>query len=269
MDTTLLEVLVYQRDHHIDGNVYKACQCDFAYNSNHIEGSTLTHDQTVQIFDRAVFSGTAKVDDIVETRNHFSAFDQMLDSWDAPLDTDYLCGLHRTLKEGTSDAGNPMMAVGSFKRLSNVIGGAASDVETAAPTDVPGLVDALVCAYEDQASHTFDDIVRFHWGFERIHPFSDGNGRVGRLVMFKECLRAGLTPFIITEDLRGYYLRGLREYERTPGYLTDTCGFAQDRFEEGYMPLAREFASEMRAIGMDGSHDDGERKGRRRGGIHR
>mgnify|MGYP002592141074 FL=1 len=246
MDTTLLDVLAYQRDHHIDGNVYKACQCDFAYNSNHIEGSTLNHDQTVQIFDRETFSGTARVDDIVETRNHFSAFDRILDTWDTPLDADYLCALHRTLKEGTTDAKDPIMAVGSFKRFSNVIGGAVGDVETASPEDVPALVDALVGEYESREPHAMDDIVRFHWGLESIHPFSDGNGRVGRLVMFKECLRAGITPFIITEDLRAFYIRGLREYEKTPGYLDDTCGYAQDRFEASYMPMAREFAAALK-----------------------
>lgn len=253
MDAMLQEVLVYQKDHHIDGSVYKACQCDFAYNSNHIEGSTLTHDQTVQIFDRETFSGTARVDDIVEARNHFSAFDEILDTWEAPIDAECLCHLHRTLKDGTSDARDPIMAVGSFKRFSNVIGGAIGDVETAAPSDVPRLIESLVREYEaQQGPRVLEDIVRFHWGLERIHPFSDGNGRVGRLVMFKECLRAGITPFIITEDLRAYYIRGLREYARTPGYLNDTCGFAQDRFEASYMPLAREFSAELRAIGEHG-----------------
>ena len=249
MDEMLREVLVYQRDHHIDGNVYKACQCDFAYNSNHIEGSTLTHDQTVQIFDREIFSGTARVDDIIEARNHFSAFDEVLDTWDAPIDADYLCHLHHTLKTGTSDAGSPIMAVGSFKRFSNVIAGGIGVVETAAPGDVPHLIGELVQEYEARESHDFEDIVRFHWALERIHPFSDGNGRIGRLVMFKECLRAGITPFIITEDLRAFYIRGLREYAKMPGYLNDTCGFAQDRFEASYMPMASEFAAELGDIG--------------------
>lgn len=248
----LREVLVYQRDHHIDGSVYKACQCDFAYNSDRIEGSTLTHDQTVQIFDRETFSGTARVDDIIEARNHFSAFDEILDTLDASVDTEYLCRLHRTLKVGTSDARCPIMAVGSFKRFSNVIGGAIGDVETAAPGDVPRLVGELVHEYEARGPRDLEDIVRFHWALQCIHPFSDGNGRVGRLVMFKECLRAGITPFIITEDLRAYYIRGLREYARTPGYLYDTCGFAQDRFEASYMPMAREFAAELGAIGDHG-----------------
>lgn len=237
----LVEVLRYQRARRIDGNVYKACQCDFAYSSNHIEGSTLTHDQTVQIFDCQTFTGTAKVDDIVETRNHFEAFDRILDTYDGPLSADYLCELHGVLKAGTSDAADPIMAAGHFKRARNVIGGALSDTETAEPTDVPALVGKLIDDYEAQASHGFKDIVAFHWQLERIHPFSDGNGRVGRLVMFKECLREGVTPFIVTDDIRQFYLRGLREFEREPGYLLDTCGYAQDRFGERYLPLADEF----------------------------
>lgn len=246
MDRTLLEALVFQRDHHIDGNVYKACQCDFAYNSNHIEGSTLTHDQTVQIFDRETFSGTATVDDIVEARNHFRAFDHVLDTWDMPLSPDYLRAMHRILKSGTTDAANPVMSVGEFKKFSNVIGGAVSDVETASPKEAPRLVGDLIDSYEGKSVRQFEDIVHFHWELERIHPFSDGNGRVGRLVMFKECLRAGITPFIITEDIRLYYIRGLREYASVTGYLEDTCGFAQDRFEATYMPMAKEFMRVLR-----------------------
>ena len=250
MDRTLLEALVFQRDHHVDDSVYKVCQCDFAYHSNRIEGSTLTHDQTVQIFDSETFSGTATVDDIVEARNHFRAFDHVLDTWDRSLSPDYLCAMHRILKSDTTDAANPVMSVGEFKKFYNVIGGAASDVETASPEDVPRLVGDLIGSYESKSVRRFKDIVRFHWELERIHPFSDGNGRVGRLLMFKECLRSGITPFIITEDIRLYYIRGLREYANVTGYLEDTCGFAQDRFEATYMPMAKEF---MRALHDSGS----------------
>lgn len=249
MDRTLLEALIFQRDHHIDGNVYKACQCDFAYNSNHIEGSTLTHDQTVQIFDRATFSGTAAVDDIVEARNHFRAFDHVLDTWDEPLSPDYLRAMHRILKSGTAYAANPVMSVGEFKKFSNVIGGAVSDVETASLEDVLHLAGDLIDSREGKSVRQFEDIVRFHWELERIHPFSDGNGRVGRLVMFKECLRAGIVPFIITEDIRLYYIRGLREYASVTGYMEDTCGFAQDRSEATYMPMAKEFMRVLRDTG--------------------
>lgn len=242
---TLIKVLQFQREHHVDGNVYKACQCDFAYNSNHIEGSTLTSDQTVQIFDRDVFSGTATIDDIVETRNHFNAFEHILDSYDRPIDSEYLCQLHGILKAGTSDATNPIMSVGRFKRVSNVIGGEISRVETASPDDVPELVENLLECYSPNKVHTFEEIVRFHWEFERIHPFSDGNARVGRLVMFKECLASDVVPFIITEDIRQFYLRGLREYKREPCYLNETCGFSQDQFRASYLPLAIEFQRAM------------------------
>lgn len=237
----LVDVLKQQRDDRIDGSAYKACQCDFAYNSNHIEGSTLSHDQTVRIFDRGTFSGTAPVDDIVETRNHFEAFDLMLDTYDEKLSPEYLCRMHAALKAGTSDAVRPEMAVGSFKRFSNVIGGEISPIETAAPEDVPALIDRLVDGYEGLRETDLASIASFHRDLELIHPFSDGNGRVGRLVMFKECLRRGITPFIVTEDLRPFYIRGLKEYSREPGYLLDTLGLAQDRFEASYEPLARSY----------------------------
>lgn len=239
----LVDVLVYQRDNRIDGSVYKSCQCDFAYNSNRIEGSTLSHDQTVRIFDRDSFSGTAPVDDIVEARNHFEAFDCILDTSSASLSAEYLCRLHGLLKAGTSDARLPEMAVGSFKRFPNVIGGAIAPTRTAPPEDVPTLVATLVACYEGAAEHDLSEIARFHRGLELIHPFSDGNGRVGRLIMFKECLRNGIAPFIVTEDLRDFYIRGLREYSQESGYLLDSLGFAQDRFEAVYEPLARDFWS--------------------------
>lgn len=237
----ILEVLRYQRDNRIDGSVYKACQCDFAYNSNHIEGSTLTHDQTVQIFDRGTFAGTASVDDIVEARNHFTAFDHVLETVSQPITPDYLKRLHRILKAGTSDETDPLMRVGEFKRLSNVIASGVGSVATASPSQVPGLIDRLVEDYETVGGAGLERIVAFHHGLEVIHPFSDGNGRVGRLVMFKECLRWDATPFIVTEDLRPFYIRGLREFGSEPGYLLDTCGAAQDRFEENYIPLVNEF----------------------------
>jgi hypothetical protein len=173
MDRTLLEALVFQRDHHIDGNVYKACQCDFAYNSNHIEGSTLTHDQTVQIFDRATFSGTAAVDDIVEARNHFRAFDHVLDTWDEPLSPDYLRAMHRILKSGTAYAANPVMSVGEFKKFSNVIGGAVSDVETASPEDVLHLVGDLIDSREGKSVRQFEGVCKRHGlsgGYLRLCP---------------------------------------------------------------------------------------------------
>lgn len=238
--TTLVATLRCQRDNRIDGSVCKSCQCDFAYNSNRIEGSTLTHEQTVQIFDRGSFTGAAKVDDIVEARNHFDAFGFVLDTCVDPLDADYLCELHARLKRGTSDESNPLMAVGAFKRFENVIATGVGSVAKASPSDVPGLVNGLLSDYESREPG-FGEIVAMHHGLESIHPFSDGNGRVGRLVMFKECLRNGVTPFIVTDDLRPCYIRGLQEFGTEPGYLMDTCGMAQDRFEASYLPLAESF----------------------------
>lgn len=239
---TLLQALIDQRGRRFDGGAYKACQCDFAYNSNHMEGSTLTHDQTVQVFDRGHFTGTAKVDDIVEARNHFVAFDLILDRAFEPLSADLLRELHLTLKQGTSDALNKAAAVGSFKILPNYISGGVADVPTADPKDVPRLVDRLIGEYEEADEVAVEDVIAFHHGLERIHPFSDGNGRIGRLVMFKECLRHGIVPFIITEDLRPFYIRGLREFEHERGWLVDTCLTAQDRFEATYLRSALEYA---------------------------
>lgn len=253
----LVEVLRDQRERHVDGNVYKACQCDFAYNSNHMEGSTLTHDQTVQVFDRGTFAGTAKVDDIVGARNHFNAFDHVIDTFDEPLTGAYLKGLHGILKRGTSDDANPIMAVGDYKRASNVIVGAVSSTRTASPKDVPRLMSELFSAYE-RSERDLRDILDFHVRMERIHPFSDGNGRVGRLVMFKECLRSGLTPFIITDDLREFYLRGIREWGKVDGYLSDTCGHAQDVFAAEYLPLAREWWGLMQEERPEGQPNGSE-----------
>lgn len=186
----------------------------------------------------------------MEARNHFRAFDHVLDTWDRSLSSDYLCAMHRILKSGTTDAANPVMSAGEFKKFSNVIGDAASDVEAASPEDVPRLVGDLIDSYESKSVRRFEDIVRFHWELERIHPFSDGNGRVGRLLLFKECLRLGIAPFIITKDIRLYYILGLREYANVMDYLEDACGFVQDRFEAAYTPMTKEF---MRALHDSGS----------------
>lgn len=246
----IASVFKYQRENLIDGNAYKACQCDFAYNSNHIEGSTLTHDQTVQIFDRGSFTGSAKIDDIIEAKNHFDAFDFIIDSYDEPLGEDYLFKLHRLLKKGTSDEKNPLMAVGSYKTVSNVISSGLGGVKTAKPHEVSKMIGKLLASYEANVDVALEDLAAFHYGFESIHPFSDGNGRVGRLLLFKECLRNDLIPFIVTEDLRGFYIRGLREFDKTPGYLVDTLGSAQDRFEAAYIPMVLEFCEAMEKRGI-------------------
>lgn len=258
LGSSIVDVLRYQRDNSIDGNAYKGCQCDFAYNSNHIEGSTLTHDQTVQIFDRGSFTGSAKVDDIIEARNHFDAFDLILDTYAEPLCDEYLFALHRQLKKGTSDADNPLMSIGAYKKVSNVISSGLTGIETAKPHEVADKVDELLRSYEGNGRADLGDLAAFHHRFESIHPFSDGNGRVGRLLLFKECLRNDLIPLIVTEDLREFYIRGLREFDREPGYLVDTLGFAQDRFEAAYIPMIAEFQDAMAKEGIasseQGSH---------------
>jgi Fic family protein len=247
----LVEALVHQRDHHIEGNAYKFIQCDFAYNSNHIEGSTLTHDQTVSIYERDVVSGTAKVDDILEAKNHFDAFDLMLDRADEALSPELLKRFHATLKRATSAERDPFQTVGEYKIFNNEIAGEIERVGTAPVEDVPTLVGALLTEYESDGLGEDDPLrrmARLHWRFERIHPFSDGNGRVGRLILFKECLRADVTPFVITEDLRGYYIRGLREFAREPGYLVDTFGFAQDRFDANYRPMIDDYVERVARV---------------------
>lgn len=239
----LIEVLKYQRDHHVDGGVYKAVQCDFAYNSNHMEGSTLTHDQTVLVFERGAFAGHGSVNDLVEARNHFRVVDELLDHVCDPLTPELIRNLHSKLKRGTSDESIPVMNVGGYKLAPNGIASGAGFIETAAPEEVPALVDDLVDRWESSlhASDPIAEIARFHRDFELIHPFSDGNGRVGRLIMFKECLRFGCAPFIVTEDLKPFYLRGLREFDHEPGYLVDTLRTARDRFEAIYLPDAHAF----------------------------
>lgn len=238
--SSIVDVLCYQRDNSL-GGVYRTCQCDFAYSTNRIEGSTLTHDQTVQIFDSGSFTGSAKVDDIIEVRNHFDAFDFILDTYAEPLCDEYLFALHRQLKKGTSDGDNPLMAVGAYKKFANVISSGLTDIETAKPQDVADKVNELLRYYESKGPAGLGELAAFHHRFESIHPFSDGNGRLGRLLLFKECLRNDSVPLIVTEDLREFYIRGLREFNREPGYLVDTLGFAQDRFEAAYIPMIVEF----------------------------
>lgn len=241
----LLDILLYQREQQIDDSVYKMVQCDFAYNSNHMEGSRLTAEQTRMVFGKRTISGdNIRLDDIYEAMNHFTAFDLILDHYDAPLSDDMLFTLHRTLKAGTSQASNPLYSVGGYKRYENVIGNL--EVETTPPEKVAEEIDRLLAAYEQSDLHDLDDLLEFHVNFERIHPFSDGNGRIGRLLLFKECLRNDVMPFIITEDLRDYYIRGLQMFNKEQGWLRDTCLTAQDRFIAKYVPLAESF---LRAMG--------------------
>lgn len=237
----LLDVYKHQKAHHVPDNIYKITQCDFAYSSNHIEGSQLTHEQTVLIFERNRISGLqVPIDDILEARNHFNAFDYMLEHVEAPLSHQLFQDIHRILKTGTSqEAQNDIYTIGEYKKIENVIG---TGIETFAPEKVFDGIEALLEDYSSVGCTDIDDILDFHYRFERIHPFSDGNGRVGRLVMFKECLRHDITPFIITDDLRDFYIRGMQNWQVEHGWLRDTCLTAQDRFESKMMPMAKRYA---------------------------
>ncbi len=211
----------------ISGGIYHKTQIALAYNSNHIEGSTLTEEQTRLIFEtRTVGEGHGiKVDDIIETNNHFRCFDEMLKGIAEPLTQNIIKTMHKILKTGTHDSGLEWFRVGEYKALPNEVGGK--------PTSPPELVEEkmqeLLSAYH-KSTPTFEDIVRFHHDFEAIHPFQDGNGRVGRLIMFRECLRHNIVPFIIEDRNKFYYYRGLAEWEQEPGYLLDTCRSAQDNY---------------------------------------
>lgn len=214
------------------GGIYHKVQVELTYNSNHIEGSRLSLDQTMLIFETATIGAESaddapiRVDDIIETSNHFRAIDYVIDHATSPLSEGMIKELHRILKASTTDASRDWFAVGDYKRLPNEIGGRKSTL----PEDVPHAIKALLEAYDPATPHTLGQMIDFHVRFERIHPFQDGNGRVGRLVLFKECLGSGIVPFIISDDMKAFYYRGLSEWDDERGYLTDTCLAAQDRF---------------------------------------
>lgn len=225
---SLLVALRREREASLPGGIYHHVQIDLTYNSNHMEGSRLTHDQTRFIFETNTIDAAdvVNVDDVVETANHFRCIDLMIDSAEHRISERMIKRLHAQLKSGTSDSRKLWFAVGEYKRLPNEAGGR----ETALPIDVPRCMRELIDGYENGERKTLEDIVAFHVAFERIHPFQDGNGRVGRLLVFKECLRHGVVPFIITDELKLFYYRGLSEWDREPGYLLDTCRAAQDAF---------------------------------------
>lgn len=210
------------------GGIYHKLQIDFAYNSNHIEGSRLTHEQTRYLFETQTIESdeALRADDVVEAVNHFACFNYMLDTLDKPLTEELIKEYHRLLKSSTTDSLNEWFVVGDYKRRANVVG----DRETASPAEVPGAMRKLLKDYGEKARIGLEDIVDFHVRLEAIHPFQDGNGRVGRLVMFRECLVNRVMPFIITENLRYYYYRGLSKWEQERGWLADTCLAAQDNF---------------------------------------
>jgi len=226
----LLQALRNQKEMKMKGGIYHRVQIDLTYNSNHIEGSRLTHDQTRYIFDTNTIGITdeaVKIDDIIETTNHFRAIDYIITETDGRLTEAYIKNLHRLLKSGTSDEQKDWFNVGEYKKLPNEVGGN----DTTLPEDVHREMKVLLNEYNAKKRPTFEDILDFHQRFETIHPFQDGNGRVGRLIMFRECLRHGYVPFIITDELKMYYYNGLRNWPRLKGYLTDTCLTAQDKFK--------------------------------------
>ena len=226
----LLQVLREQKQMMIKGGIYHRTQIDLTYNSNHIEGSRLTHDQTRYIFETntiGIEGESVRVDDIMETVNHFRCIDLIIDRAEETLTESLLKELHQILKNGTSDSRKDWFAVGEYKRLPNEVGGN----ETTAPEKVHRDIKTLLMEYNSKKNKAFEDIVDLHKRFETIHPFQDGNGRVGRLIMFKECLANGYVPFIITEELKMYYYRGLREWNNLRGYLLDTCLAAQDNYK--------------------------------------
>lgn len=226
----LLQTLREQQQMHVKGGIYHHTQIDLTYNSNYIEGSRLTHDQTRYIFETNTIGlegESIRVDDIMETVNHFRCIDLIIERAEVKLTETLIKELHLILKAGTSHSRKEWFAVGEYKRLPNEVGGK----ETTAPENVHREIKALLKEYNSKKTKRFEDIVDLHQRFESIHPFQDGNGRVGRLIMFKECLANGHVPFIITEELKLFYYRGLREWENVREYLLDTCLTAQDNYK--------------------------------------
>lgn len=228
-DNQILQTLRDEKNAKISGGLYHELQVRMTYNSNHIEGSRLSEDQTRQIFEtRTIHAGDGvPVDDIIETVNHFRAIDYVIDVAEDELTEDIIKELHRILKQGTADAALTWFAVGDYKKRANVVGGR----ETVKPKDVPARMKALLSAYNSAGTITVEDVIAFHHDFESIHPFQDGNGRVGRLIALKECLRYGIVPFIIEDSKKAFYYRGLARWNKEKGCLIDTCLDGQDTFK--------------------------------------
>ena len=227
----LLERLIAEKKASLKGGIYHKIQIELTYNSNHIEGSKLTHDQTRYIFETNTIGAENKsvnVDDIIETTNHFKCIDMIIDNASYKLTEKFIKELHFTLKSGTSDSRKDWFNVGEYKKLPNEVGGK----ETIAPDAVARKIKDLLKSYNEKNEHSLEEIIEFHYQFESIHAFQDGNGRVGRLIMFKECLKNNIVPFIIDEKLKMFYYRALTEWNNEKGYLLDTCLSAQDKFKE-------------------------------------
>ncbi|MFA6943223.1 MAG: Fic family protein [Bacilli bacterium] len=225
----LLFALRFEKREGIKGMIYHRLQIDMTYNSNHIEGSKLTYDETRYIFETRTIgieekNKVYKIDDLVETINHFECIDRVIDFANYELSANFIKELHKLLKTGTSETRKPYFAVGDYKKLANEVGG----TQTTPPHLVAVEIDKLLKEYNEKTEHSFDEILDFHVKFERIHPFQDGNGRVGRLIVFKECLKNNIVPLIITEELKMHYYRGLSKWNTEKGWLRDTCLFGQD-----------------------------------------
>ena len=227
---TLLDILAEEKSAKLHGGIYHKLQIELTYNSNHMEGSRLTHDQTRYIYETntiGITDQTVRVDDVIETANHFRCIDHIIDKANASITESLMKQLHFILKSGTSDSRLDWFAVGDYKRLPNEVGGQ----ETTPPELVASEIRKLLEWYNSIEVKNFKDILEFHYQFECIHPFQDGNGRVGRLLLFKECLKHNIVPFVLDEQLKLYYYRGLKEWKKEPGFLTETCYAAQDKFK--------------------------------------
>lgn len=227
--------LIKQKESKFKGNIYHYSQVNFSYHSNKIEGSKLTSEQTEAIFDTASFipksDDLIQLDDLIESKNHFKLFDYALDNVDKALSKEMILEMNRILKRNTSDEENPRYNVGGFKIVPNIIG-LVNVIHTTEPENVEKEIDQLLFEYNTKRTITLEDIIDFHYRFEKIHPFGEGNGRVGRMIMFKECLKNNIMPFIVLDEDKPYYIRGLKEYERDKMFLIDTIRHEQDLYEE-------------------------------------
>lgn len=229
------EALIKQKNMNLSGNLYYKTQIDFAFNTNHMEGSTITKDETESIYDTGTILASEEkvivIKDVTETKNHFTLFKYMLDNVDVVLSIDMIKKFHYILKEGTlTESEKSWFNVGEFKKLKNYVG----DMETSLPENVSKDMEDLLLWYHSLTNKTLEDIIEFHVRFEKIHPFQDGNGRVGRIIMFKECLHNDIIPFYIEDRNKAFYLRGLKEYQTKnyKSYLIDTCLNSQDNYTE-------------------------------------
>ena len=227
----LLDILKREKEAKLHGGIYQKLQIDMTYNSNHIEGSKLTHDQTRYIFETKSIGVTDEsilVDDIIETTNHFRCIDLAIEAAKTKLSESLIKQFHYILKSGTSDSTKPWFKVGDYKIIENEVGG----IETVSPKEVKAKMKELLMWYNSISNITLNDIIEFHYRFECIHPFQDGNGRVGRLIMLKECLKHNIVPILILDEYKAFYYRGLKEWKNEPGYLKDTCLYGQDIFKK-------------------------------------